>query len=211
MIGLVVVNAIADQGGPLAYGKSFLLGTNTLLDSLTAVNKGDACYVQLIDTPRLLDVAITDTDNLTGIYTAPAHGFVTGDRIVVVVNGVPTPSRYLGVVDADSFKMYATRANALAGTSAMGITDPDLTGTLNLQSNASGAGVVTLVAEEYPLAAAASAPANVLSYTAGRFTRGLYVRAVTAINGSTLISGDDVKFTPRYRTGDVIKTVPYED
>ena len=55
-----------------------------------------------------------------------------------------------------------------------------------------------VVAEEMPLMGTEAVPSNIVSYLNGRFTRGLYVRAVTAINGAVL-AGNDVKFTPRFR------------
>jgi len=210
MTGLVFSSSLADQGGPLDWAKVFLIKQNCLLESLTALNKSAAAiYIQMFDSPRKLAVPITDTDMTTGDITAPAHGFVTGDR--VTLSGIATlTSGYIWVNSADTFRLFTTRAEALAetgsGLSLLPDGDDD-TGTLHLFSNNASAPVC----EEYPLLAAANAPSNLISYVNGRFKRGLYVRAVTAVNGSTIISGDDVKYTPRYRLGDVGGPVSYED
>jgi hypothetical protein len=205
-----IMSAPADEGGPLAYAKSLLLNRNLVLESLTAVSKSaSACYVQIFDSPRKLAVAITDTDSTSGLITAPAHGFETGDKIVLSagITGLPNAFYFLQKVDANSFYVNITRADALNSVAGEPPDTDNLTGTFDLFSNNASAPV----AEEYPLSAAASPPTNMLSYTNARFKRGLYVRAVTAQDGSTLIGADDVKFTPRYRTGPIAKAVSYED
>lgn len=207
MTGLLVLSSPADQGGPLDFAKEMLLNLNTLLESLTVVNKGSACYVQIFDSPRKLAVPVTDTVALSGLITAPAHGFQTGDRVTFTgIAGLT--SGYIQNASVDTIYVCSTRALALAGAL------PDLlpsgdgdTGFLDLYSNLAS----PPVPEEYPLAAEASAPSNVLSYTNARFRRGVYARGVTAINGSTLIAAADLKFTPRYRTGDLAGPVSYED
>lgn len=204
-----VFSAPADQGGPLAYAKEFLLNRNLFLESLTWVNKSAATvYIQLFDSPRKMAVPITNTVNATGIITAAAHSFVTGDHVFQVgIDGMPGASLYVNVVDADTFTFHLSRALALSGAS---ILPPDAdgdTGVVDLYSNI----ITPPVCEEYPVLAETSAPSNVGSYTNGRFRRGLYVRAVTAINGSTLISAADIKFTPRYRFGPIAGPVTYAD
>lgn len=204
-----VFSAPADQGGPLAYAKEFLLNRNLFLESLTWVNKSAATvYIQLFDSPRKLAVPITNTVNATGYVTAPAHEFITGDKVIQVgIDGVPGTPTYVNVVDADTLTFHSTRAQAIAGTSIWyPDTDGD-TGVVDLYSNI----ITPPVCEEYPVLAETSAPSNVGSYTNGRFRRGLYVRAVTAINGSTLISAADIKFTPRYRFGPIAGPVTYAD
>lgn len=208
MTGLVILQAIADQGGPLAYAKEMLIPKPTLLACCTAVNKGaSACYIQFIDSPRKLAVPITDSAVVAATYTAPGHQFVTGDAVTLTgITGGPFAG-YLHVIDADTFSFHESRADALAGSDAVAPANEGETGTLDLTSNLAA----PPVPEEYPLAAAASAPANVMSLLNARFHRGLYVRAVTAINGSTLISAADVKFTPRHRQGDLLPEHAYED
>jgi hypothetical protein len=207
MIGLVVASHISDQGGPLDWAKEFLVNQNCLLDSLTALNKSaSAIYIQMFDSPRKLAVPITNTDNATGVLTAAGHVFITGDYVTLTsIAGLG--SGYLNKVDPSSFTIHSTRALALAGTSPLLPTSNGDTGSADLASNISS----PPIPEEYPLLAVANAPSNLISYVNGRFRRGLYVRAVTAVNGSTLISAADVKFTPRYRIGDVGGTVSYED
>lgn len=51
---------------------------------------------------------------------------------------------------------------------------------------------------EYPLLAN-----SILTVTNKRFGNGLYVRAVTAADGSTLIAGNDVQIDAAYMTGPV--------
>jgi len=206
MFPLAIFSSPADEGGPLDWAKELLLPRNVLLESLTAVNQGDACVLQLFDSPRKLAVPITDTDSTTGLITAPDHGFVSGDAVTLTgIDGLT--SGWINVADADTFYVHANRPAAIAGE------DPSLpdndgdTGTLDLTSNVTS----PPVPEEYSLAAAASAPANVLSYTNARFRRGLYARCVTELDGSTLIGSDDVKFTPRYRRGDQAGPLSHED
>ena len=55
-----------------------------------------------------------------------------------------------------------------------------------------------MLCEEIPLMGTGAAPSNIVSVLNKRFTRGLYARIVTAVNGSTL-GGTDAKFTPRFR------------
>lgn len=208
MYPLAIFSSPADQGGPLPYAKTLLLNRNCLVESLTAVNKGaSTCYVQLFNTPRKLAVAITNTNNSTGVITAAAHEYVTGDKVTLAgITGLTTG--YMNAATADTLKLYSTRALALAGgTPDLLPTNNGESGTFSLASDAASAPV----AEEYPLLAAGSAPSNVLSYSNARFTRGLYVRAVTAQNGSTLISADDIKYTPRYVTAPIGQPLTYED
>ena len=206
-----IISAPADQGGPQAYAKELILPQNCDLESLTWVNKGtDNCYIQLFDAPRSVTaIAITDTDMATGLITAAAHGFVTGDK--VTFSGIATlTTHYVNAASSSTLYAYSTRALALAGGTPDVLPDADNdTGTCLLASIAASAPVP----EEYPCLPAASAPANLGSFTNARFRRGLYVRAVTAVNGSTLISNADIKFTPRYRTGPNRRTpeTAYED
>lgn len=194
-----VFSAPADEGGPLDYAKEFLIQRNVQLESLTCVSKSaSACYIQLFDTPRKMDIAISDSDVGDATYTlTTGHQFVNGDKVTLTgITGGPFTG-YFRNVTATTFSLHNTRAEALAGTDAIAPPNDGETGTVELASVTAS----SPISEEYPLAAAADAPSNVLSLTNARFKRGLYVRAVTAQNGSTLISGDDIKFTPRYRTG----------
>lgn len=205
---ITIFSSPADEGGPQAFAKELLLNRNCLLESLTCVNKATSgCYIQLFNSPRKLAVPITDTDSVTGIITAAAHGFVTGDYVTLTgIAGVT--SGYLRVINANSFNLHSTRALALADGDPDVLPDnDDDTGSLDLASNLTSAPV----AEEYPLGAETAQPTNVLSLTNAKFGRGLYVRAVTAINGSTLISAADIKFTPRYRTLPLTNPLSYED
>lgn len=204
-----IISSPADEGGPRAYAKDMSLNRNVLLESLTVVSKAAAAvYIQLFDTPRKYAVAITDSDVGDADYTVTTgHGFQNGDGVTLTgITGGPYAG-YLFNKSATKISLHATRAAALAGTGAIAPPNDTETGTVSLTSDTTSAPV----SEEYPLAAAADAPANVLSITNARFKRGLYVRAVTAQNGSTLISGDDIKFTPRYRTGPNSNSLSYED
>ena len=198
----------ADEGGPLALAKEFLIDHNLYLESLTWENTGAAAaFIQIFNIPRKLAVAITDTDKTTGVVTAVAHGFVTGDRLTFSgITGLTT--HYVKAASVDTLKVYSTRALALVGgTPNVLPTNDDETGTVTLATDAATAPPF----EEYPVLAAASAPSNIGSYTAASFTRGLYVRAVTAAAGSTLISSAAVRFTPRYLSGPQAGSTSYED
>lgn len=207
---ITIFSAPADEGGPLAYGKSFLLPRNVCLESLTWVNKGaTGAYIQLFNTPRPVAWAITNSSiGLTEFTVTTGSGFVNGDAVTLTgVTGGPLTGYYRKGEDDTTFSLHATRADALSGTDPIAPGANGDTGTLDLTSNITSAPV----AEEYPVLAEPSAPANVGSLTNARFGRGLYVRAVTAASGSTLISADDVKFTPRYRTHPINNPLTYED
>lgn len=193
----------ADEGGPLDWAKDFIIPRNVLLESLTWVNKSAAdIYIQLFDVPRKMDVAITgsavEPDNWFVVETG--HGFQDGDEVTLALAPGGTVNGWLHNIDATHISLHTSRAEALTGTTPEVPASAAETGTLNLSS------LVTTppVPEEYPVLMASSAPSNVGSYTNARFKRGLYVRAVTAVDGDTKIASNDVKFTPRYRTGDII-------
>lgn len=206
---ITIFSAPADEGGPLAYAKQFLLPRNVALESLTWVNKGaSGAYIQLFNSPRPLAWPVTDSDIGAESFTVTAgHGFQNGDYVTLELATAGTVSGYLYNVDATTITLHANRADGLSGSGPVAPANDNETGTLDLASNVTSAPV----AEEYPVLNEASAPANVGSLTNAKFSRGLYVRAVTAAGGSTLISGDDVKFTPRYRTHPINNPLSYED
>lgn len=199
MMGLVIIQGVADQGQPLDYARDALISaTPCALESLTAVNKGtDSPYIQLFDARAIVTQTVTSSNGLPALTNLSGHTYTTGDRVSTTVakQGGGSMAGFVGVVSTTVFQIYDTLVEAL-----------NASGTPQAAGNSSG-GVSTLVEqdgstlipEEYPILAAASAPSNVLSYMNGRFRKGCYVRAVTAINGSTLITNADVKFTPRYR------------
>ena len=197
---------MADQGGVNDYAADLVVGTRHLeLESLTALNKSATnYYLQLFNYPFAVGTAraITTSIAATGALTLVGHGLKTGDAVTIggalatLGNGYVwrAPDGVRGF--ADTFYVYDTLAHALAG-GATGLQLPGsdgLTGTVLLRS----ASDALVIPEEMPLLGTGNAPANIVSYLNGRFTRGLYVRAVTAINGSTL-GGADVKYTPRFR------------
>lgn len=206
---ITIFSAPADEGGPLAYGKTFLLPRNVVLESLTWVNKGaTAAYIQLFNSPRPVGWPITNSSvGGSSFEVVAGHGFVNGDAVTLTgITGGPF-SGYLYNIDATHISYHATRSDALTNTDPIAPPNDTETGVLDLTSNITGA----IVAEEYPVLDVASAPSNVGSLTTAKFGRGLFVRAVTAAAGSTLISGDDVKFTPRYRTHPITNPLSYED
>lgn len=199
----------ADEGGPLALAKDFLIPHNLWLESLTWENTGaDTAFLQIFNTPRRLAVAFTSTDATADTITAPAHGFAPGDAVRVTgVTGLsPTNTKYVSVVDADSIKVHGARALALAGGDAFDITLNE-SGSITLASDY----VAAPLYEEYPVLGSASAPSNIGSYTNANFSRGLWVRAVTAAGGSTLVGSAVIRFTPRYLSGPLAGTPAYED
>lgn len=206
---IAIFSAPADEGGPQAYAKELLLNRNLFLESLTAVNKGSSTvYVQLFNSARKLAVPITDSSVGDTSWTVDAnHGFVTGDAVTLTGPTGGPFTGYLRNIDSTTFSLHDTRADALSGDNPVAPPNDNEIGELDLTSNKTSAPV----AEEYPLLAAANAPSNVFSLTNAKFGKGLYVRAVTAINGSTLIGAADVKFTPRYRTYPITNAVTYAD
>ena len=208
MNGLVLISSLADQGGVNDYAADLVVGTRRLeLESLTALNRSTSnFYLQLFNYPFAVSTArnITTSVAASGMLTLAAHGLRTGDAVTIggalaaIGNGYVRRAEEGVAAALDTFYVYATLANALAG-GATGLQLPasnGLTGTVLLR-NAADAPVVP---EEMPLLGTNNTPSNIVSYLNGLFTRGLYVRAVTAIGGSTLASAD-VKFTPRFRYG----------
>lgn len=201
----------ADEGGPLALAKEMLVDHNLWLESLTWENTGaSAAFIQIFNVPRKLAIAITDTADpldLTGYITAASHELVTGDYVTCTgISGVT--SGYVRVQNANSFNLYTTRAGAISGTGTIIVPDTENdTGSVTLASDAASAPLY----EEYPVLAAGSAPQNIGSYTNAKFSRGLYVRAVTAAGGSTLISSAEIRFTPRYLSGPQAGPTSYEN
>ncbi len=204
MTGLVIVSSMADQGGPLDYAADAVIGTRHLeLESLTALNKSATdYYLQFFNLPFAAYTARTITSSVaaTGALTLTSHLLRTGDA-VTIGGTLAFGSVYVRVNDgasgaANVFYCYDTLAHALAGGTT-GLQLPVLngdTGTVTMRS----ATDAPMIPEEMPLLGTGSAPSNIISYLNGRFTRGLYVVAVTAINGATP-AGADVKFTPRFR------------
>jgi hypothetical protein len=189
---------MADQGGPNDYAAALQVATRGIdLESLTALNKSVSnYYLQLFNLPFTAGTRnITDSVVATGALTLAGHKFQNGDAVTIAGALSAMGSGYVRIapptVSEDLFYVYDTLAHALAG-GATGLIAPaggGLTGTVIITG---------VIPEEMPLLGTALTPSNIISYVNGRFNRGLYVRAVTAINGSTL-AGADVKYTPRYR------------
>lgn len=86
-------------------------------------------YLTLAEGQFVLPVVPASINTGTGVLTATAHPFVLGDRVLVGAQAggtLPTISAaavnqdtwyYVGTVTANSFKLYASRANAVASTS----------------------------------------------------------------------------------------------
>lgn len=79
--------------------------------------------------------------NATDIWTLTAHGFVTGERVRLTNSGGALPANasattdyYVSVIDADTFKLYTSQANAVAA-GATGLLDVsgDGTGTQSIR------------------------------------------------------------------------------
>ena len=206
MTGLVIVGSMADQGGVVDYAADLVVGTRHLeLESLTVLNKSATnYYLQLFNYGFAVGTArnITASVAATGALTLAGHLLRTGDAVTIggalaaFGNGyvlVP-PAGVTGY--ANTFYVYDTLAHALAG-GATGLQLPggdNTLGTVLLRTAADA----PMIPEEIPLMGTGSAPSNIVSVLNERFTRGLYARIVTAVNGSTL-GGSDAKFTPRYR------------
>ena len=63
-------------------------------------------------------LAITTVTNATEVFTLVAHGLLDGDPVIVGGTAVPTGITagtvyFVGKIDADTFKLYATSADAL--------------------------------------------------------------------------------------------------
>lgn len=196
---------MADQGGVNDYAADLQVGTRALeLESLTALNKSATnYYLQLFDLPFTADARNIGAIAASGGITLTAHKFQDGDAVVAtgipgLTNGTyyvriaPTGTRPDLGADPNTFYLYDTQAHATDRTSLTGLQTP---------TPGAGAGSVQIagvIPEEMPLMGTGAAPGNIVSYLNGRFLRGLYVRVVTAVNGSTK-GNADVKFTPRFR------------
>lgn len=205
---ITVFSSLADQGAPLDWAKEATIATRKVdLDSLTVVNKGaSGCVIQLWNLPFSPTAGRTTTvDGATGIATLASHKLNDGDQVTLTGSTSGTASGFVRRLTKDSFQIFGTRAQAQATTVLTGLVSlASLVGTITTAWTAgvtvdSDGNEVAIVPEEFSILGVASAPSNQLSYTGSKFTRGLYVRGVTALNGSTLISANDLKFTARYR------------
>ena len=88
-------------------------------------------YLTLPEGSFVLPVVPVTINTGTGVLTANGHPFVLGDRVLVGAQSGGTLAQissadvdqdtyyYVGTVTTNSFKLYTTRANALASTSAV--------------------------------------------------------------------------------------------
>lgn len=205
-----IFSALSDQGFPLDWAKSAIIASkNVELESLTVVNKASsAAVIQLFNLPFDPTAVGSPTIAVTNICTLAKHGLETGDNITLTGGTAGTATGYVARLSANTFAIYDSLAHARLGDGATGLTDlSGVTGTVTTVWNS---GVVTnngtdmaLLPEEYPIMGTVNAPSNQMSFTAAKFSRGLFVRGVTALSGSSLVSGNDLKFTPRFRIGPV--------
>lgn len=202
-----IFSALSDQGCPLDWGKKAVIATkNVELESLTVVNKGaSAAILQLFNLP-FDPTAVGTVTVASNIATLASHGLETGDNVTLTGATTGTATGYVAKLGKDTFRLYSTLANARLNDGSTGLQTLTFTGAITTvwNSGITGPNDLAIVPEEYPIAGSGSAPSNQLSYTAAKFARGLFVRGVTALNGSTLISANDLKFTPRYRIGPIV-------
>jgi hypothetical protein len=85
--------------------------------------------------------------NATDVWTATAHGLTTGERIrlsnsggALPANAVATTDYYVFVIDANTFKLYTSRANALLGGA---------TGLLDVSGDGTGTQTLRLYGDQY--------------------------------------------------------------
>lgn len=74
-----------------------------------------------------LSIAAAGVTNATNLFTSVAHGFSTGDRILVTADntlptGITAIQYWIIVSSADTFQLASTYANSIAGT-AVAISD----------------------------------------------------------------------------------------
>ena len=203
-----VFSALSDQGQPLDWGKKAVIASkNVELESLTVVNKGaSAAVIQLFNLPfDPTALGAFTVSGTTDIATKASHGLETGDNITLTGSTSGTVTGYVRKIDNNTFAILDSlahaRDNSYSTLSDLAVLVGTVSGVWN--SGVTGPSDLALVAEEYPIAGAAGAPSNIFSITAAKFSRGLFVRGVTALAGATLISSDDLKFTPRYRIGPI--------
>lgn len=117
-----MVKASKETGRDLEYAITNNASA-TLIDNAVAGQLGGIPYF-LNDRKAFTVVAATD------VFTLTAHKFVTGDVVVfstgtsgTLPTGITANKQYfVGVIDADTFKIYATSQDALAGNSCVDVT-----------------------------------------------------------------------------------------
>lgn len=93
------------------------------------IDPGDGGPVQRFWLGANFTFATTDVNTTTNVITKTAHGFVNGEGPTIFTSSTTLPGgmaihqkEWIGVVDVDHFKLYPTRADALAGTNARDLT-----------------------------------------------------------------------------------------
>lgn len=198
---IAVRGDISDQKyGPSAYVKEAVVtNRNALLQAMAITNKGSGtAWIQIYDAAGgvIAAASITACVIATGVLTIASHGFVTGQKVATVsLPGITNGNYYVRKLSANTFTLHTTYEAAWANTNIQYPNSAVAAGTV--------AGIVDTSicnAEEYPL------PTNsVLSVQMKRFVQGIYVRGVTAADGSTLISASDLKIVAHYATTPLVR------
>lgn len=121
---------VYDVDGAPAAATTLFTGTNELL-----VDKGDGNYVapggSLSNTtrPAIVSDTIDSLNTGTNIITAAAHGMTSGLGPIQFTSTLTLPGGinaltdyYVGVLSANTFQIFPTRADMLAGTNVVDIT-----------------------------------------------------------------------------------------
>lgn len=195
---IAVRGDIADQKyGPSAYVKEALVtNKNAILKALTVTNKGSGtAWIQLYDGCGGVIAAanISACVIATGVLTIVGHGFSTGAKVATVsLPGITNGNYYVRKLSADTFTIHTNFEDAWSNVLPKYPNSATPAGTV--------AGIVDGTPYEYPL------PTNsVLSVSGKRFWKGIYLRGVTAADGSTLISASDLKIDADFVTHGLVR------
>lgn len=107
----------------------------TIVYSVFGYNSGAQQWLQIYDSASGPTVAVTAWDSTLDTFTCATHGLSTGQRIQLTgtVAGIAAGIYYVGQVDASTFYIYNTLANAqaLGSTGKQDLTGGTSTATLN--------------------------------------------------------------------------------
>ena len=95
----------------------------------------------------IASVGTVTVANATDIWTLSAHGFTTGERVRLTNSGGALPADasattdyYVSVIDANTFKLYTSAANAIAAGA---------TGLLDVSGDGTGTHTIRLYGQQY--------------------------------------------------------------
>jgi len=103
---------------------NYVTGTSTAFTSY--FSKGDTFFINRPETTTSTEITVVNTT--TDVYTATAHTLVDGDLVTLSGTAAPTGLNYTDLyyakaVTVDTFSLHYTRADAIAGSNIIQLTD----------------------------------------------------------------------------------------